>query len=184
MSKDTNELLGHADEADGIEEYDNPLPDWWVGLFWLTIVWGIAYGVHYHLIANRSFEGALAAEMAAAEARFPAQAAATPADLAARMTMTPDAIAAGEAVFNIQCFSCHNLDLSGGIGPSFLDTEWINGGTATDIVRTIVNGVPEKGMVPWGMILGPDDITNVAAYIIQKNSEATGTPIEEIVGGG
>ena len=140
---------------------------------------------HYHLIANRSFEGALAAEMAAAEARFPAQAAATPADLAARVTMTPDAIARPARRSSTSSASAvDNLDLSGGIGPSFLDTEWINGGTATDIVRTIVNGVPEKGMVPWGMILGPDDITNVAAYIIQKNSEATGTPIEEIVGGG
>ena len=67
MSKETNRLLGHADEADGIDEYDNPLPDWWVGLFWLTIIWAIGYGVHYHFIANRSFEQALASEMAAAE---------------------------------------------------------------------------------------------------------------------
>ena len=182
MSKDTNELLGHADEADGIEEYDNPLPDWWVGLFWLTIIWSLAYGIHYHFVADRSFESALAAEMAAAEARWPAQTASAPVDLAGAVAITAEAVAAGEAVFNIQCFSCHNLDLSGGIGPSFLDTEWIHGGTAEDIVRIIVEGVPAKGMVPWGMILSPDDITNVAAYIIQRNAEATGTPVEEYVG--
>ncbi|NNK63068.1 MAG: hypothetical protein HKO98_07620, partial [Gemmatimonadetes bacterium] len=63
VSKETNRLLGHADEADGIEEYDNPLPDWWLGLFWFTIIWGIAYGVHYHFIGNRSQESELAAEM-------------------------------------------------------------------------------------------------------------------------
>ncbi len=60
MSKDTNRVMGHADEADGIEEYDNPLPDWWLGLFWLTIVWAIGYTAHYHFIGNRSQEGALA----------------------------------------------------------------------------------------------------------------------------
>ena len=71
MSKDTNELLGHADEADGIEEYDNPLPDWWVGLFWITIIWALGYTVHYHFIGNRSQVNDLAMEMAAAEARWP-----------------------------------------------------------------------------------------------------------------
>ena len=44
MSTENNRLLGHSDEADGIDEYDNPLPDWWVGLFWFTIVWAIALG--------------------------------------------------------------------------------------------------------------------------------------------
>ena len=45
MSKDTNEVLGHADESDGIEEYDNPLPDWWLGLMWFTVIWAAAYAV-------------------------------------------------------------------------------------------------------------------------------------------
>ena len=74
MSKETNRLMGHADEADGIEEYDNPLPDWWLGLFWITIIWAVGYTVHYHFIADRSQEAALAAEIAAADARWPEQA--------------------------------------------------------------------------------------------------------------
>ena len=44
MSKATGQVLGHADEADGIEEYDNALPDWWLVLFWLTIAWVALYG--------------------------------------------------------------------------------------------------------------------------------------------
>jgi len=184
MSKDTNEILGHADEADGIEEYDNPLPDWWVGLFWLTIVWAIGYGVHYHFIADRSQRSALAAEMAAAEIRWPDQGGGTEAGLLANLTMSADQIAAGRQVFETQCFTCHQIDLSGLIGPSFLDDEWLHGGTAPEILHTIVNGVPEKGMIPWGGILSPEQITNVAAYIISKHSEATGRPIAEIVGGG
>ncbi len=186
MSKDTNELLGHADEADGIDEYDNPLPDWWVGLFWLTIVWAIGYSIHYHFIADRSFEADLAREMAAAEARWPAQAEAGAGAVtgAPALEITDEAVAAGERIYQTQCFACHGADLSGGIGPSFLDQEWIHGGTAADIVRTITNGVPEKGMVPWKTVLSPEEINQVAAYVIKKHSEATGRPIQEILGGG
>ena len=62
-----SKLLGHADEADGIEEYDNPLPDWYIGLFWLTIIWADRLRpVHYHGIAGLSFRSRfLEAEMAA-----------------------------------------------------------------------------------------------------------------------
>lgn len=180
MSKDTNRLLGHADEADGIDEYDNPLPDWWVGLFWITVVWAIGYGVHYHVLGDRSQEGALAAEMAAAEARWPAQAAAAAATMA-DFAVTPEAVAAGEAVFAQNCVACHLADLSGSIGPSFLDDEWIHGGQAADILRTIREGVPAKGMIPWQGILSPEQIHHVAAYIIRKHSDATGRTIDEIL---
>lgn len=181
MSKDTNRLLGHAEEADGIEEYDNPLPDWWVGLFWLTIVWAIAYGLWYHVIADRSQIKNLSEEMTAAAARWPAQAEALAA-AAADFEVTPEAVAAGEAVFQQNCVVCHGANLEGGIGPTFLDEEWLHGGQAKDILNTITQGVPAKGMVPWGGILSPEQINQVAAYVITKHSEATGRPIEEIVG--
>ena len=112
MSKDTNRLLGHSDEADGIDEYDNPLPDWWVGLFWLTIVWAIGYGIHYHFIANRSPQKALAAEIAAAEARWPSQA-----PSAAVLVLSDDAAEAGEPVYQANCVPCHGPEGKGD-GPS------------------------------------------------------------------
>lgn len=181
MSKDTNRLLGHADEADGIDEYDNPLPDWWLGLLWFTIIWAIAYGIHYHFIADRSMEASLAAEMAAAEARWPEQAAAEAA-ATADFAVTADAAAAGESVFMTNCLACHGPTLEGGIGPSFVDDEWLHGRKATDILRTIREGVPAKGMVPWQGILSPEQINNVAAFIITKNSEATGRPTDDFLG--
>lgn len=176
MSKDTNRLLGHADEADGIEEYDNPLPDWWLGLFWFTIVWALAYTVHYHFIADRSQEKRLAAEMAAAEARWPEQAQAE-----IRFTMSDEAAAAGEAVYTQNCAPCHAAGLEGLIGPSFIDDEWIHGGTAADVIRIIREGVLDKGMVAWAGILSPEQINNVAAYVISKNGEATGRPIDDFL---
>lgn len=176
MSKDTNRLLGHADEADGIEEYDNPLPDWWLGLFWFTIVWALAYAGHYHFIADRSQEKELAAEMAAAEARWPAQARAQ-----IQFTMNDAAIAAGEPVYTQNCAPCHAAGLEGLIGPSFLDDEWIHGGTATEVIAVIRNGVLDKGMVAWDGILSPEQINDVAAYVLSKHAEATGRSMDDIL---
>ena len=180
MSKETNRLLGHSDEADGIEEYDNPLPDWWVGLFWFTIAWAIGYGLWYHVIADRSQVKLLAEEMAAAEAAFPAQPASASAAMAA-LEVTPETVAAGAAVFAQNCVACHGANLEGGIGPTFLDDQWIHGGQAADIVHTITNGVLEKGMVRWQGILSPEQINQVAAFVISKHSEATGRPVDEIL---
>ncbi|HSG09340.1 MAG TPA: cbb3-type cytochrome c oxidase N-terminal domain-containing protein [Longimicrobiales bacterium] len=180
MSTENNRLLGHSDEADGIDEYDNPLPDWWVGLFWFTIVWAIGYGLWYHALADRSQVKNLAEEMAAAEAMYPEQAVAAAANIA-DFTITPEAVTAGQTVFTQNCVACHGADLQGIIGPSFVDDEWIHGGQASQIIHIITVGVPDKGMVPWGGILSPEQINQVAAFVITRNSEATGRPIEQIL---
>jgi cytochrome c oxidase cbb3-type subunit 3 len=178
VSKETNRLMGHADEADGIDEYDNPLPDWWLGLFWFCIIWAIGYTVHYHFIADRSQESAYEMEMAVAAVMWPAEAAGSVA-----FALTPEAIQAGEEVYGVNCFMCHNADLSGGIGPSFLDDEWIHGGMPEDVIRIITEGVPEKGMLTWGPIIGAEKVNQVAAYILAKNAEALGLPLESIMEG-
>lgn len=177
MSKETNRLMGHADESDGIEEYDNPLPDWWLGLFWLTILWAFGYTLHYHVIADRSQVKHLAAEMAAADERWPEQAAQGLGDF----EITPEAVAAGEPVYVQNCAPCHGAQLEGVIGPGFLDDEWIHGGTAADVLRVIREGVLDKGMVAWQGILPPDQISNVAAYVLSRHAEATGRSLDDIL---
>jgi len=180
VSEDTNRLLGHADEADGIEEFDNPLPDWWVGLFWLTIVWAFGYFLWYHVVADRSQVKELADEMAAAASAWPEQA--TSAETgAAEFAVTTETVAAGQAVFAQNCVACHGANLEGGIGPTFLDDQWIHGGHASEILNTITVGVPEKGMLAWGAILTPEQIRHVAAFVISRHSEATGRPVEEVL---
>jgi len=169
-------VLGHADEADGIEEYDNPLPDWWLGLFYLTIVWALAYAVHYHFIAHRSQPGRLAAEMADADRRWPQQAAAAQ---AATLQITDAAVDAGEEIYKANCVACHGPDMKGGIGPNLLDTVWIHGGSPEQILHTITVGVPDKGMLTWGPILGPEKVSQVAAYVVHENREATGEGKEQ-----
>jgi cytochrome c oxidase cbb3-type subunit 3 len=154
-----DQVLGHADEADGIEEYDNPLPDWWLGLFWFTIIFAFGYSLHYHFIAHRSPARALAAEMAAAQARWPQSGGAV-------FAPTADLAAKGAAVFQTNCVGCHGADLHGKIGPNLTDDVWIHGGRPQDVVNTITNGVPPKGMPTWGPILGPEKIREVASYVI------------------
>jgi cytochrome c oxidase cbb3-type subunit 3 len=163
-----DQVLGHAAESDGIEEYDNPLPNWWLGLFYCTIVWALGYTVHYHFIAHRSEVATLAQEMADADKRWPRQAAAT------TVTLTKENIEAGEAIFKANCVPCHGADMKGGIGPNLLDTVWIHGGKPEEILHTITVGVPEKGMLTWGPILGPEKVSQVAAYVVSRNREATG----------
>ena len=178
MSKDTNRIMGHADEADGIEEYDNPLPDWWLGLFWFCIIWAIGYGVHYHFIAHRSQEKHLAAEMAAAAEMWPVEAASN-----GTFSPTPEANRAGEEEYNTYCYVCHGAALEGGIGPTFLDEEWLHGHTPEEVIHTITNGVVEKGMAAWGPILGAEKINYATAFVLSRNAEALGIPLEEITRG-
>jgi len=168
MAKDTNRLLGHTDEADGIDEYDNPLPDWWLGLMWFTVIWAIGYGVHYHFIAERSAEKELAAEMAAAEIRWPAQAVD-----ASQFAVTPEAVAAGQEIYTVNCTVCHGMELEGGIGPNLVDDEWIHGATVAAVLSTINDGVLDKGMPNWGALLGPEAVNQVAAYVVSLNDELT-----------
>ncbi len=163
--RERDQLMGHADEADGIEEYDNPLPDWWLGLFWFTIIWAAAYALHYHVIAHRSQEKHLAAELAAAAQRWPE------ATAPAVFVPTPELAAAGKAVYQTNCVACHGPALKGGIGPDLTDEVWIHGGTPEQVVATITDGVAAKGMPTWGPILGPEKVRQVAAYVLSERGD-------------
>jgi cytochrome c oxidase cbb3-type subunit III len=160
-----NRLLGHADDNDGIDEYDNPLPDWWLGLFWLTIIWAVGYTLHYHVIADRSQEKALAAEIARAEARWPSSAGTGP-------FVVTDALAeAGRPIYMTNCAACHGQDLEGGIGVALRDGEWLHGSEPDQVLRTVSEGVPAKGMPGWAPILGPERVRQVTAYILAEGQQ-------------
>lgn len=169
MSKVKDVVLGHADEADGIEEYDNPLPDWWLGLFYLTIAWALGYGLWYHMVGKVSQEKKLAAEIALAEERWPRK----EVD-AGNLDMSQAAIDAGRDIYTRSCVGCHGTERQGGIGPNLVDTTWIHGSDPASIYHVIYNGVPEKGMPNWGQMIGPEQVALVAAYII--HGKDAGTP--------
>ena len=163
MSQDNTQdvVLGHSDEADGIDAYDNRLPRWWLGILDLTVIWGVGYAVHDHVTGGRSQAGDDETEVAAANARWPAPSA----DEAMALANKPESIEQGKAVYAQNCVGCHGAALKGGIGPNLTDPEWIHGGSLSAISSTIEKGVPEKGMLSWGPILGPQKVAQVAAYV-------------------
>ena len=173
-SPSEDRVLGHSDECDGIDEYDNKSPLWIVLIFWVTVIWAPIYLVHYHFVAHRSQAKAYDAEVAAAAAMWPAT------EAPAEVAMTPDAIAAGEQVFKTNCVGCHGALLQGGIGPNLTDITWIHGGRIEDIQRTITEGVAAKGMPGWKPLLGQEKVNQVAAFVKSRALPAENVQHEKI----
>lgn len=85
-------------------------------------------------------------------------------------------LAGGKQVWDSQCFTCHMNDGGGGIGPNMTDEYWIHGGTFPDIIRIINVGVPAKGMIPWRGTLSPDQIHQVASYLLTFQGTTPANP--------
>ncbi len=178
---DNPRLIEH--QYDGIQEYDNPLPRWWVILFWATIVFSLLYAFNLGVGIGPGRIAQYEADVAAAKAAAPPPAqAATPEQLAAMVTDAA-AVEAGKTVFVTNCASCHKPDGGGMIGPNLTDNAWIHGGTLPEIHTTIVQGVIAKGMPPWGTLLKPDQIDAVTAYVgsIRNTNVAGGKAAEGTV---
>lgn len=164
--KVVDELLEH--EYDGIQELDNDLPPWWLYLFYFSIVFAVVYMLHYHVLGTGpSSAEQYANEMAAAEARFAATTDGGDGMSADLEPLTSEAaLAAGKDIYTVNCMPCHGTQGEGGVGPTFADPYWIHGGQMADLVRIINNGVPAKGMISWKPILNPQQIQQVASYIL------------------
>jgi cytochrome c oxidase cbb3-type subunit 3 len=162
-TKQKDKLIEHS--YDGIQEYDNPMPRWWVITFWATIVFAVAYALNVGGIGVGA--GRIAAyekEMAAFRAAHPAAAAPDPAALLAAAADAHE-VSEGKAIFTKNCIACHAADGGGIIGPNLTDDYWIHGGKIEEIGATVVAGVPAKGMPTWGKILKPKEVEQVVAYV-------------------
>jgi cytochrome c oxidase cbb3-type subunit 3 len=160
---DDKNLMDH--NYDGIQEYDNPAPGWWSGIFIGTVVFSLGYWIYFSYGPGMSEIQSYDAEMAAAAAAAPvAQVTATEDSLAA-LTKNPEAMAKGAEIYMIRCFSCHQEGGKGLVGPNLTDDYQIHGSTRMDMLNTVINGVPEKGMISWGLILPPEEIEIITAYV-------------------
>ena len=158
-------LMEH--EADGIKELDNLLPRWWVWLFYLTTVFAIGYMLYYHVFRAGDLQAAsYQKEFAKGEAIKSAALARFESSLATLQPLNDGSVLSeGQQIYTRLCAPCHRADGGGLVGPNICDDYWIHGSNFVDTVKTIINGVPEKGMLTWRGILKPMEIQAVASYI-------------------
>lgn len=168
----SDNTTGHVWDED-LVEMNNPLPRWWVWLFVITIVFGLAYLAAYPGLGsftgklNWTQKGEYEAEMAKAKtaleplyARFGSM---KPEDIA----KDPQAQAIGERLFMNNCAQCHGSDARGSKGfPNLADGDWLHGGTPEKIRETIVNG-RVGNMPPMAAAVGSaEDVRNLSHYVL------------------
>lgn len=139
----TEATRGHT--YDGIAEFDNRLPNWWLWSFYLACIFSVAYWIHFHSLGVGDLPSeAYTAEQKAAAARLEAQLAANPVneEMLLKLAKEPAFVKEGEAIFKdmTRCALCHRPDASGLVGPNLTDDLWIYGGKPMDIYTTILKG--------------------------------------------
>jgi len=158
-------LLEH--DGDGIQELDNLLPRWWVWLFWMCNVFAFLYMLYFHVLElGDSQASAYAKEAQAGDALKQSALAKFEAELSSlEPSKDRAALEKGNQIFQTYCAPCHRADGGGLVGPNLCDDYWIHGSSYHESLKTIVNGVPEKGMLMWRGVLKPQEIEAVASHI-------------------
>ena len=173
-----SETSGHVWDED-IKEYNNPLPRWWVWMFYLTIFFSLGYLVLYPGLG--SYAGVLGwtqvkqleEENAHALAafgpiydRFAAQEVVT-------LSTNAEALAIGQKLFLNNCAQCHASDGGGSRSfPNLTDKDWLWGGAPETIKATIADG-RTGAMPPFGQALGEQGVKDVAHYVLSLSGQAS-----------
>lgn len=170
-----DQLMDH--EYDGIREFDNRLPNWWLYTLYGAIVFGVLYWMFFHTFGL----GALPGEryeldmVAAAEAQLSRQGLEVSNETLELLSTVPDRVGSGKQIFDQFCVICHDTRGQGNVGPNLTDAYWIQGGTPVDIHRTVTEGVLDKGMAAWGDQLGPRRVMDVVGYVLTlRNTNVAG----------
>ena len=153
-------------EYDGIQEYDNPMPRWWLLTFGGTVIFAGLYLLNIGPVGNG--KGRVAdyeASMKAFDDAHPAAVGGPSIEKLMAMVKDHEAVDEGKDVFTKNCVACHGPDGGGLIGPNLTDNYWIHGAALDSVYLTVTNGVIEKGMPPWGKVLKPKDVERVVAYV-------------------
>jgi cytochrome c oxidase cbb3-type subunit 3 len=157
-------------EYDGIRELDNPVPIWFNGLFYASVVFAVVYLFIYQVFGiglNQDQEYEM--EMAIAEQKrqeWLATAANNVDESTVMVDFSAPTLASGSAIYMANCAVCHGNAGEGGIGPNLTDRFWLHGGSISDVFKVVKYGVLDKGMVPWEQSLTPAQIAEVSNYIL------------------
>lgn len=162
---------GHVWDGD-LEEYNNPLPRWWLGLFVITVLFGAGYLIVYPGLGNFSGTnrwssiGEYEAQMQEQRARFDARVASLRGLTLQQLAAEPGAMATARNLFNANCSACHGSDARGARGfPNLTDRDWLWGGEGQSVYDSIAEG--RHGAMPaLGSVLGETGVNEVASYVV------------------
>jgi cytochrome c oxidase cbb3-type subunit III len=183
-------LLNH--EYDGIQEFDNPMPPWWLYGFYFTIVLAAAYLLWFDVFgigASQSQE--YQNEMAAAAARYgqdpggeqPGETVVV--DFASLEVLSDsESLEAGRLIYanpSQLCVTCHGANAQGLVGPDLTSGYWLHGCDLQSIMNSVKTGYPQQGMPPYGSgaRLSDLELQQLASYLISirgSNPEGAKAP--------
>lgn len=202
FAKEKGEIALRDHEYDGIQEYDQLLPNWWLFIFFAFTIFFFAYWVVYYQFGLtrtdvERLDDRLAVIREVKAAALEELLANLNDDvLVTQLATDVDQLTVGLQVFTTHCVACHGQDLHARMvigndqyvnlpGLSLRDGEWKYGSKPMDIFRLIKDGTPSESeghngarMLAYGNLLPPTEIAAVTAYILSQNAEEFGVPVE------
>ena len=167
---------GHVWDKD-LREYNNPLPRWWLWLFYITIVFSVLYLALYpgfgsfKGIKGWTQAGQWEQQQKEADARAAAYLAPFASMTVPQLAADGKAMATARNLFQVNCAPCHGSDGGGAKGfPNLADKQWQWGGDPDTVVQTIMAG-RVAAMPPWGQVLGAQGVDQVVAYVQQISGQ-------------
>ncbi len=185
-SPNNNEPTLREHVYDGIQEYDQKLPNWWLFTLYIAIAWFVVHWLCYYQLGLGSSDTSIIDKAMAKmqQARDKQMESITDEQLWA-LSKDSAAVEAGKATFMTpgMCVTCHGPDLSGMLSGAKLpglplnDQEWKHGGKPTEIFKIVRKGSPDitKGMAAWEQVLGMKRVSEVVAFVLSHHKE--GEPI-------
>ncbi|MES2721869.1 MAG: cytochrome-c oxidase, cbb3-type subunit III [Pseudomonadota bacterium] len=186
------ETTGH--EWDGIRELDNPLPRWWLYIFYGCIVIAAIYwvlmpswpGVNSYAkgVLGQSDRVDVARQLEALNQQRGAEGAmlrtASLETIEADPKLQAYALAVGQSVFGDNCATCHGVGGTGFKGyPNLRDDVWLWGGSLEEIQHTLQVGVRsdnpntrQSQMPAFGrdQILPPAQVDDLTEFVVALSS--------------
>jgi cytochrome c oxidase cbb3-type subunit 3 len=194
FAKEKGEIILREHEFDGIQEYDQKLPNWWLFTFYGAIVWFVVHwALYYHTNTFKDAHQEVIQEITAVQKKKAAELEAAVAKLDDATLVhvwakDPSLVAAGEATFLTNCTACHGADLSATMtvgttkvplpGLPLTDRQWKFGSKPMELFKLINAGSPPEStghngakMQAWGQTLSPKQIAEVVSYLVTKLPE-------------
>jgi cytochrome c oxidase cbb3-type subunit 3 len=164
-----DEVVLREHSFDGIQEFDQRLPNWWLyTLFGAIAFAGFAWLFFATDNGARADTTHLSNQLDALDAKRFAAIKDLDDKTLWNMSRNQNVVAQGEKVFQSICYTCHGANLQGGIGFRLSDNLWVHGTKPMEIFGVVTKGVPNTGMQSWSAQLGPQKITQVVAFLLSK----------------